>query len=159
MPTVPSSMAVRMRSAAGQKRRWNSTPNVAPAAAQASIMRRAAGRSMAIGFSHSTCAPLAAAAVTTASCVGCGVQTETTSTAGSSVAAVGMACRAAKASARAASTSTQASTSAPAARNATTWLAAMLPHPTMATCMVFPFLDRLDGPAVAPVISDSYSTA
>ena len=80
MPSVPSSMAARIRCAAGQNRRWNSTPSVTPAASQAAIIRAAEASSIAIGFSHSTCAPRAAAAVTTASWVGCGVHTLTTST-------------------------------------------------------------------------------
>ena len=79
MPRVPSSIAARMRCAAGQKRRWNSTPSVTPAVSQAAIIRPADARSIAMGFSHSTCTPRAAAAVTTASWVGCGVHTLTTS--------------------------------------------------------------------------------
>ena len=132
-------LARRARTGAGTARRTSRPPR---------RRRRSCApprrRSIAIGFSHSTCAPRAAAATTTASWVGCGVQTRDDVHAHVEqrvdVADRGRdAVRAAKAPARSVSTSQQATTSTPGAlRKAVTWLAAMLPQPTMphAQCRV-----------------------
>ena len=79
LPNLPSSIARRMRWAAGQKRRWKMTPNLIPACSAAAIIRSASVRRVVTGFSQRTLMPASAAAMTSGVWLGCGVQTTTAS--------------------------------------------------------------------------------